>query len=134
MWHIQTEHPLGGANRCPHHSLDTHEKKSHMDYTFLANLRTEFVLLEKDILSGVRQNDQHANVMLFGFAAGEALSAHSASTPAVLYFIEGETEVRLGEDKVRAEPGSFVYKPSMLSHGISAMTGVGMLLVQIKAD
>jgi mannose-6-phosphate isomerase-like protein (cupin superfamily) len=54
-------------------------------------------------------------------------------TPAVLYFIEGQAEVKLGEDKVSAQPGSFVYMPRMLSHGISAKTAVRMLLVQVKA-
>ncbi len=103
-----------------------------MDYTFLANLQTEFVLPEKGILSRVLHKDDHVNVTLFGFSAGETLSAHSAPTPAVLYFIEGEAEVLLGDDKVHAQPGSFVYMPPMLSHGISAKTPLRMLLVQMK--
>jgi quercetin dioxygenase-like cupin family protein len=103
-----------------------------MDYTFLANLQTEFALPEKGILSRVLHKDEHVNVTLFGFAAGEALSAHSASTPAVLYFIEGQAEVQLGEDRVNAQPGSFVYMPPMLPHGISAMTALRMLLIQVK--
>ena len=105
-----------------------------MDYTYLADLQTEFALPEKGILSRVLHKDEHANVTLFGFSAGEALSAHSAPTPAVLYFIEGEAEVQLGEDKVSAKPGSFVYMPPMLPHGISATTAVRMLLVQMKVQ
>jgi quercetin dioxygenase-like cupin family protein len=103
-----------------------------MDYTFLANLQTEFTLPEKGILSRVLHKDEHVNVTLFGFSAGEALSAHSAPTPAVLYFIEGQAEVQLGEGKVTAHPGSFVYMPPMLPHAISAKTPVRMLLVQMK--
>jgi quercetin dioxygenase-like cupin family protein len=103
-----------------------------MDYTFLTNLQTEFALPEKGILSRVLHKDEHANVTLFGFSAGETLSSHSAPTPAVLYFLEGEAEVLLGEDKVNAQPGSFVYMPPMLPHGISARTPLRMLLVQMK--
>jgi len=103
-----------------------------MNYTFLADLQTEFTLPEKGILSRVLLKTEHANVTLSGFPAGESLSAHSAATPAVLYFIEGQAEVQLGEDKVNAQPGSFVYMPPMLPHGISATTGVRMLLVQMK--
>ena len=103
-----------------------------MDYTFLANLQTEFVLPEKGIISRVLHKDDHVNVTLFGFSAGEALTEHSAPTPAVLYFIEGEAEVLLGEDKVNAQPGSFVYMPPMLPHAISAKTPLRMLLVQMK--
>jgi quercetin dioxygenase-like cupin family protein len=104
-----------------------------MDYTFLANLQQEFALPEKGILSQVIHKDEFVNVTLFGFAAGEELSAHSAPTPAVLYFLEGEAEVQLGNDKVNAQPGSFVYMPPMLPHGISAKTSLRMLLVQMKA-
>ena len=67
-----------------------------MDYTFFANLQEEFTLPEKGILSRVLHKDEKVNVTLFGFAAGEELSAHSAPTPAVLYFLEGEAELELG--------------------------------------
>ena len=103
-----------------------------MDYTFLDNLQQEFVLPEKGILSRVLQKDDYVNVTLFGFSAGQELSAHSAPTPAVIYFLEGEAEVQLGEDKVQAQSGSFVYMPPMLTHGILAKSPLRMLLVQMK--
>ncbi len=103
-----------------------------MNYTFLANLQTEFTLPEKGILSRVLHKDDKVNVTLFGFSEGQELSVHSAPTPAVLYFLEGEAEVQLGEDKVNAQPGSFVYMPPMLPHGITAKTALRMLLVQMK--
>jgi quercetin dioxygenase-like cupin family protein len=103
-----------------------------MDYTFLANLQQEFPLPEKGVLSRVLHKDDNVNVTLFGFSAGEELSAHAAPTPAILYFLEGTAEVQLGEDKVSAQSGSFVHMPAMLPHGISAKSPVRMLLVQIK--
>ena len=103
-----------------------------MDYTFLANLQKEFAIPEKGILSNILQKDDYVNITAFGFAAGQELSAHSAPTPAVLYFLEGEAEVQLGADRVQAQAGSFVYMPPMLPHGISAKSPVKMLLVQIK--
>jgi quercetin dioxygenase-like cupin family protein len=104
-----------------------------MNYTFLADLHSEIALPEKGILSYVLHKDEKLNVTLFGFSQGEELSAHSTPTPAILYFVEGEAEVQLGDDKVGAKQGSFVYMPPMLSHGISAITPVKMLLMQIKS-
>jgi quercetin dioxygenase-like cupin family protein len=104
-----------------------------MDYTFITDLFAEANLPQKGILSNVLHKDASANITLFGFAAGEELSAHSAPTPAVLYFLEGEAEVQLGDDTVSAKPGSFVFMPPMLTHGISAKTPVKMLLIQIKS-
>ena len=104
-----------------------------MDYKFVANLQEELALPEKGILSHVLQKDDHVNVSLFGFSAGEELSSHSAPTPAILYFLEGEANVQLGQETVAARAGSFVYMPPMLPHGILAKTPVRMLLVQVKA-
>jgi quercetin dioxygenase-like cupin family protein len=103
-----------------------------MDYKFLTDLQEELALPDKGILSHILQKDDHVNITLFGFSAGEELSSHSAPTPAVLYFLEGEADVQLGRDTVTAQAGSFVYMPPMLSHGILAKTPVRMLLVQIK--
>jgi quercetin dioxygenase-like cupin family protein len=105
-----------------------------MDYAYFADLQKEFTLPEKGILSRVLHKDERVNVTLFGFSAGEELSAHSAPTPAILYFIEGGGEVQLGADRVKAQPGSFIYMPPMLPHGITAKTAVRMLLVQMKAE
>lgn len=103
-----------------------------MDYTFLANLQQEVALPENGILSRVLHKDNDANVTLFGFSAGQELSAHSAPTPAILYILEGEADIQLGEDTVPAQAGSFIYMPAELPHGIFAKTALRMLLVQIK--
>lgn len=104
-----------------------------MDYIFLANLHQDFVIPEDGILSRILHKDEKVNITLFGFSSGQELSAHSAPTPAILYFLDGEAEVQLGEDKVSAQAGSFVYMPPMLTHGISAKSPVRMLLIQIRS-
>ncbi|HUA92378.1 MAG TPA: cupin domain-containing protein [Terracidiphilus sp.] len=103
-----------------------------MNYKFLADLQTEATIPEKGILSRVIEKDDSVNITLFGMAAGEEISSHSAPTPAVLYFLEGEANVQLGTDTVYARQGSFVFMPPMLPHAIAAKSPVKMLLVQIK--
>ncbi len=83
-------------------------------------------------MSRLLHKDDKVNVTLFGFSAGEELSSHSAPTPAILYFLEGDAELQLGDDRVQARPGSFVYMPPLLPHGILAKTALRMLLVQMK--
>lgn len=103
-----------------------------MDYTFLADLHKDFAPPEDGILSRILHKDEKVNVTLFGFSPCQELSAHSAPTPAILYFLDGNAEVQLGEDRVNAQSGSFVYMPPMLTHGILAKSPVRMLLVQIR--
>lgn len=67
-----------------------------MDYTFLADLHEEFAPPEDGILSRILHKDEKVNVTLFGFSAGQELSAHSAPTPAILYFLDGAA-VRMGD-------------------------------------
>lgn len=104
-----------------------------MDYRFIADLPAEVSLPEKGILSNVVHKDENAIVTLFAFSAGQELSAHSAPTSAILYFLEGEADVQLGTDTVHAKAGSFVFMPPMLPHGVAAKTPFRMMLVQMKS-
>ena len=79
-----------------HRTLWAHMKEKSMDYTFLANLHEEFAPPEDGILSRILHKDEKVNVTLFGVSAGQELSAHSAPTPAILYFLDGEAEVQFG--------------------------------------
>ena len=103
-----------------------------MDYRYFAALSSEAAVPQKGILSRVLQKDEAVNVTLFGMAAGEEISSHSAPTPAILYFLEGKASVQLGADSVQAQQGSFVFMPPQLPHAIQAQTDTRMLLIQIK--
>ena len=103
-----------------------------MEYTYYADLLREFELPDRGILSRVLHKDERLNITAFGFSPGEELSTHSAPTPAVLFFLEGEGVVQLGEDSQPIRAGSFVFMQPNLPHGIRATSGLRMLLVQIK--
>jgi quercetin dioxygenase-like cupin family protein len=103
-----------------------------MEYKFIGDLLADASIPKEGILSRVLQKDEHVNITLFGFSPGQELSTHSAPTPAVLCFLSGEADVKLGEDIHRANAGSFAYMPPMLPHAISAKTATMMLLVQVK--
>ena len=67
-------------------------------------------------------------VTLFGFAAGEELTEHTAAFPATLHFLSGEATLTLGEDTVEARAGTWVQMPAHLPHSVLAKTAVTMLL------
>lgn len=117
--------------RLPAH--DSRIRVNEMNYKFLADLQTEAAIPEKGILSRVIQKDDSVNVTLFGMAAGEEISSHSAPTPAILYFLDGEAHLQLGDDALEARRGSFAFMPATLPHAIAARSPVKMLLIQVKA-
>jgi len=105
-----------------------------MNYKFIPDLAAEAIIPEKGILSQVLQKDDTVNITLFGMAAGEEISSHSAPTSAVLHFLEGTARVGLGPETVDAVSGSFVFMPPTLPHSIAALSPVKMLLTQIKSQ
>jgi quercetin dioxygenase-like cupin family protein len=102
------------------------------NYTYIADVRRHTRVPESGILSQTLQNDERSKVVLFGFAAGQELSAHTAPFPATLTFLQGEAKLRLGEDEKEAADGAFVYMPPYLEHGIKAKTDVVLLLTMVK--
>jgi quercetin dioxygenase-like cupin family protein len=81
------------------------------------------------IISRVIYRDKNLNVTLFGFAAGQELTEHTATRPAVLHFLSGAAEVTLGADTVSAAPGTWIHMQPNLPQSIRAQTPVTMLLL-----
>ncbi len=101
-------------------------------YIYLKDLAEEAQVPDDGILSRTIQNDSQSKVILFGFAPGQELTAHTAPFPATLYFVRGEASLQLGEDTVEAVAGTFSYMTPNLEHGIKAKTPVVMLLTMLK--
>jgi quercetin dioxygenase-like cupin family protein len=101
-------------------------------YTYLRDVREHTKIPENGILSQTLQSDDRSKVILFGFAPGQELSAHTAPFPATLTILKGEATLRLGEDEQEAVEGSFVYMTPYLEHGIKAKSELILLLTMIK--
>lgn len=71
--------------------------------------------------------------VLFAFAAGQELSEHTASSPAILHFVKGEARLTLGGDSMDAAAGTWAHMPPNLPHSIFAKTPVVMLLLLLKS-
>ena len=76
-------------------------------YVFLADLAHEVEPPADGTLSRTLYQDAKLKAVLFGFAAGQELSEHTASTPAVMHFLSGEATVTLGDDVTEVGPGAW---------------------------
>jgi quercetin dioxygenase-like cupin family protein len=83
-------------------------------------------------LSRTIYQDDQVKAVLFGFAAGQELSEHTASRPAILWFVQGQATVGLGMDQREAVAGTWIHMQAGLTHSIAAKTPVVMLLVLLK--
>jgi quercetin dioxygenase-like cupin family protein len=101
-------------------------------YTYIADLAREVEPPVDGILSRTLYNNDRVKAVIFGFGAGQELSEHTASMPAVLHFVQGEATLTLGGDTVEAKPGTWVRMPAELQHSIQARTPLVMLLLLLK--
>ncbi len=84
------------------------------------------------IVSRTFYSDQSMKAILFGFAAGQELSEHTAARPAILHFLQGQARLTLGDYATSAGPGAWVHMPPNLPHSIYAETVVVMLLYLVS--
>jgi quercetin dioxygenase-like cupin family protein len=103
-----------------------------MTYSLFSDLAAEVQIPANGILSRTLYNDDQVKVLVFGFDAGQELSAHTAPMAASLYFVSGEATLTLGDDVQEAKAGTYAHMPPQLTHGIFAKTPVVMMLQMYK--
>lgn len=101
-------------------------------YTYCANLAAEVEPPADGTFSRTIYQDERLKVVLFGFASGQELSEHTASTPAIMHFLKGEAKITLGGDTVSAVSGTWIHMMPNLQHSIHANTPASMLLLLLK--
>ncbi|MFO7324043.1 MAG: cupin domain-containing protein [Chloroflexota bacterium] len=87
----------------------------------------------ESIVSRTILKTEYGNVTLFGFDAGQSLSEHTSTRPAIMHFLRGEATVTLDEQVVDARPGTWIHMAAGQKHGILARTTVVMLLLLFNA-
>src|SRR3990172_6711756 len=98
-------------------------------YTFIANLFDQLPALSPDtIISRTLFSDAQVKAVLFGFAAGQELSEHTASSPALLHLLRGEATLTLGSDSMAAREGTWAPLPAKLPHSVLARSPVVLML------
>lgn len=103
------------------------------DTAFLADLLAAVPEIPPDsIVSRTIHSDDDLKAVLFGFAAGQELSEHTASMPATLIFLQGEAQLTLGTESQSAQSGTWVHMPPNLPHSIRAQTPTVMLLLLLR--
>lgn len=103
------------------------------NYTHILDLAREAEPPADGILSRTVYQDDHIKAVVFGFGQGQELSEHTASKPALLFFVKGEAVVGLGDDVKDAVAGTFVHMPNGLKHSIKAKTPLVMLLILLTS-
>ena len=104
-----------------------------MDYKFVADLLSEVETPKDGITSRAMFTDDNTRAILFGFDAGQELSEHTASMPAIIHLLRGEATLAFNGETHEAGPGAWAHMPAHMPHSIIAKTPVVMLLTMLKS-
>jgi len=102
------------------------------NYQFSADLIREVEIPVNGILSRTLYNDDRVKVVIFGFAAGQELTAHTAPMPAILHVLQGEATLKLGADELDVAAGAWARMAPRLERAIFAKTPTILLLTMLK--
>ena len=101
--------------------------------TVYQDLLAETAVPARGILSQTLSNDDGVELVLFAFAAGEALAEHTSSRPAIIHVLAGEGDLTVGGESHLARPGTWVRMPANCRHSVAALTPLVMALYLLPA-
>ena len=102
--------------------------------TVYADLLAETTVPRRGILSQTLSNADGVELVLFAFAAGEALTEHTSSRPAIIHVLAREGDLTVAGDPHPARPGTWVRMPADCRHSITARTPLVMVLYLLPVE
>ncbi|ABR47336.1 Cupin 2, conserved barrel domain protein [Alkaliphilus metalliredigens QYMF] len=86
---------------------------------------------EGQVISRTLAQGKNLSLTLFAFDKGEEISSHSSSGDAMVYLLDGEADITIGEDVFNVKKGETIVMPAGISHALLAKEQFKMLLVVV---
>ena len=83
------------------------------------------------IASHVLAKTPGGSVTLFAFDVGEGLTEHTSPFEALVIVLEGTCALTVGGTEVRATPGTVVWMPGHVPHGVDVVEAMRPLLLML---
>jgi quercetin dioxygenase-like cupin family protein len=93
-----------------------------MSYKFFEDLAAEAPAPSRGILSLTLSDEGGVELVMFGLAADERLSEHTAARPAIVHVLSGTGELTVGGDTHGLAPGAWLRMAAGTPHAIVATT------------
>ena len=84
------------------------------------------------VVSRTLKKTDTGTLTLFAFDAGQELSEHSAPFDAFVQVLDGQAELVIGGEPVRARSGDMVLMPADVPHAVKAPERFKMMLVMLR--
>ena len=86
------------------------------------------------VVSKILLKKEIGNITLFAFDKDQGLSEHTAPFDAVVYIVDGEAEITIGDQPQNVSAGEMLIMPANIAHALEAKTAFKMLLIMIRGE
>ncbi|OGO78141.1 MAG: cupin [Clostridiales bacterium GWB2_37_7] len=86
---------------------------------------------EGQVVSRTLAQGKNLSLTLFAFDKGEEISSHSSSGDAMVYLLDGEADITIGDKTFHVKKGETIVMPAGISHALLASEQFKMLLVVV---
>ncbi|MEL7655157.1 MAG: cupin domain-containing protein [Bacillota bacterium] len=83
------------------------------------------------VVSKTLVQNPNVSLTLFAFDQGEEISSHSSHGDAMVYVMDGQAEVTIGEEKHLVNAGETVVMPAEIPHAVSAPVRMKFMLTVV---
>ncbi|MGI6064890.1 MAG: cupin domain-containing protein [Bacillota bacterium] len=102
-----------------------------MEYQKVLSLEGLVDYQEGQVVSRTLAQGKPLSVTLFAFDKGEEISSHASSGDALVYLLDGEAEITIGEEKYILQKGETIIMPAGIPHALEAKEKFKMLLLVV---
>ncbi|MGC7870638.1 cupin domain-containing protein [Desulfosporosinus sp. SYSU MS00001] len=102
-----------------------------IDFSKALAMETLVQYTEGQVVSRTLTQGKSLSITLFAFAEGEEISAHSSSGDALVYLLDGEAEITIGEEKFSLKKGETIVMPAGVPHALLAVKKFKMILIVV---
>lgn len=84
------------------------------------------------VVSRTVSQNKLGSLTLFAFPEGEGLSTHTTPADALVYILDGEAQIEIGDTEMVVAAGESVIMPANVPHALLAKVPFKMLLIIVK--
>ena len=100
---------------------------------FSTPLQMENLVAYQDgqVVSRTLAQNKHMNMTLFAFDKNEEISSHESSGDAMVYILDGESDITIGDAHFTVKAGETIVMPAGVPHALLAKERFKMLLIVV---
>lgn len=102
-----------------------------IDFSKVVEMEALVEYKEGQVVSRTLSQGKNLSLTLFAFDKGEEISAHSSGGDALVYVLDGNTEITIGGEKFNLKKGETIVMPAGVPHALYAADKFKMLLVVV---